>query len=148
MNVETGNKLVPAHGDLRQKVIDLLHENGLPVGDLDDDKRLFALLYNGEVVGTGGLEVFTNCALLRSVSVKNELQGKGLGSFINKELERISKEQHTNYLYLLTTTAKEFFERQGYEVISRQDAPEAIKNTSEFSFICSSSSTLMRKSLL
>lgn len=145
MVVQTTYQLVPALGDLRQKVIGLLQENGLPVSDLNEDKWLFALLQNGEVIGTGGLEVFADCALVRSVSLKRHLQTKGLGKFINQELEQIAKEQRIRCLYLLTTTAKGFFSKQGYDVIDREDAPAAIKNTSEFSFICSSSSTLMRK---
>ena len=145
MATQTTQQLVPAQGNLRQKVIGLLQENELPVSDLDEDKSLFALLQNGEVIGTGGLEVFADCAFLRSVSVKRHFQTKGLGKFINQELERIAKEQRVSCLYLLTTTAKGFFSKQGYEVIDRDDAPAAIKNTSEFSFTCSSSATLMRK---
>jgi amino-acid N-acetyltransferase len=147
MNAQATNKLVQAQGELRQQVIKLIRENDLPVSDLDNDKRLFALLQDGEVVGSGGLETFPDCALVRSVSVQKNLQGRGLGKVIINELERISTEQGINCLYLLTTTAEEFFSRQGYEVISREDAPSAIKNTSEFSIICSSSSTLMKKHL-
>jgi len=147
MNVQKEYKLMPVNENLRQQVIELLQENKLPVSDLDEGKHLFALLQNGEVVGTGGLEPFSNCALLRSVSVKKDLQNRGLGKFINKELEKVSKEQGINCLYLLTTTAKDFFCHEGYEVVDREDAPESIKNTSEFSCVCPSSAVAMRKYL-
>ena len=145
MNPETEYKFVPVDSHLRSFVIDLLRENNLPVSDLGEDKQLFALLQDGEVIGTGGLELLNNYALLRSISVRSDSRNKGLGTLITTALEAISKQKAIDWVYLLTTTAKEFFSRDGYEVINREDAPAAIKNTSEFSFICSSSSTLMRK---
>jgi amino-acid N-acetyltransferase len=147
MHHQVANKLVPAYGLLRQKAIDLLRENDLPVSDLTEEKRLFALLQGGEVVGTGGLEFSSDCAFLRSLSVKRDLQNKGLGKSICSQLEDISKQEGINCVYLLTTTAKDFFSRQGYESIERADAPESIKNTTEFSSVCPSSATVMRKCL-
>lgn len=140
-------KLVPAYGLLREKAIELLRQNDLPVSDLTEEKRLFVLLQDDEVVGTGGVEFVANCALLRSISVKRDLQNKGLGKLICSQLEAISKQEGTDCVYLLTTTAKDFFHRQGYEPIERSDTPESIKNTSEFSFVCPSSATVMKKSL-
>lgn len=147
MNPQKEYELIRVNENLRQQVIELLQENNLPVSDLDDGKHLFALLQNGEVVGTGGLELFNNCALLRSVSVKKDLQNRGLGKYINKELERMSKEKGIDCLYLLTTTAKDFFCHEGYEVVDREEAPELIKNTSEFSSVCPSTAVAMRKYL-
>jgi amino-acid N-acetyltransferase len=147
MNPQKEYELIRVNENLRQQVIELLQENNLPVSDLDEGKHLFALLQNGEVVGTGGLELFNNCALLRSVSVKKDLQNRGLGKYINKELERMSKEKGIDCLYLLTTTAKDFFCHEGYEVVDREEAPELIKNTSEFSSVCPSTAVAMRKYL-
>ncbi len=147
MNTITDYKLISADGALRKKVIDLLQESNLPVSDLSEQKELFALLQNNEVAGTGGLELFDNCALLRSVAVRKDLQGKGLGKFINRELEKISKQRGIDCIYLLTTTAKDFFSKEGYEAITRDEVPESIKSTSEFSSVCPSSATVMKKDL-
>jgi amino-acid N-acetyltransferase len=81
------------------------------------------------------------------VSVRKDLRGKGLGQFINRELEKITKQRGIDCIYLLTTTAKDFFGKEGYEVITREDVPESIKNTSEFSEVCPSSATVMKKNL-
>lgn len=141
-------KLVIAHSKpLKQEVISLLKLNELPVSDIDDSKILFALVDDGQVIGTGGLEFFSDCALLRSLSVKEDWQGKGLGKFITRELEKICREKEIAIIYLLTTTAKDFFTRQGYLAIDRNEAPLSIKNTSEFSSVCSSSATLMKKEI-
>jgi amino-acid N-acetyltransferase len=147
MNAIVEYKLVPAANDLKQEVIALLQENNLPVSDLDEGKKLFALLQNDEIMGTGGLEFFDNCALLRSVSVRKDLQGRGFGKFISQELEKISKQKGIDCLYLLTNTAKDFFSKEGYEVIGRGEVPESIKNSSEFSTVCPSSAIVMRKDL-
>jgi amino-acid N-acetyltransferase len=79
--------------------------------------------------------------------VKKGLQGNGLGKFIIAGLEKVSKQKRIDCLYLLTTTAEDFFNKEGYEVINRDDVPESIKNTSEFSSVCPSSAIVMKKVL-
>jgi amino-acid N-acetyltransferase len=140
-------KLIPVPDELKQSVISLLQENNLPVSDLDDKKELFVLIQNAEIAGTGGLEFLGDCALLRSLSVRKDLHSKGLGKFINHELEKISRQNGIDCLYLLTTTAKGFFSKEGYEIMNRDDVPDSIKNTSEFSSVCPSSATAMKKIL-
>jgi amino-acid N-acetyltransferase len=141
--------LIPADSPaLRQQVIDLLTQNNLPTSDLDADKKLYALLdEQQQLAGTGGLEFIGNTALLRSVSVKKELQGKGLGKKISNQLEKIVSSKGVNSIYLLTTTAKNFFERESYNIIDRDLVPQEIKNTSEFSSVCPSSAVVMKKTI-
>lgn len=140
-------RLVVASRGLRRLVIELLEENNLPVIDLDSDKDLFALMQEDTVIGSGGLEFLEECALLRSVSVKQDFRGKGLGKFITTQLEEISRHKGIVSVYLLTNTAKDFFAKEGYTEIRREDAPSSIQNTSEFSSVCPSSATVMRKML-
>lgn len=147
MNTITDYKLVAASGLLKQAALELLEENDLPISDIDDSKSLFAIVYNDKVVGTGGLEFFDDCALLRSISIRKDFQGQGWGKFVVDELEKICRERNIDLLFLLTTTAKDFFVKQGYEMLNRNDAPLSIKNTSEFSTVCSSSAILMRKEI-
>ena len=125
----------------------MLQENDLPISDLDETKTLFAFLSNGDVIGTGGLESFGDCALLRSISMRKDLQKKGMGKFIVGELEKVARQSGINCLYLLTTTAEGFFTNWGYEIIDREAVPIEIKNTSEFSSICPSTAKVMRKFL-
>jgi amino-acid N-acetyltransferase len=140
-------KLVVADVDLRPSVILLLEENDLPVTDLDEKKSLFALMENEKVVGTGGLEFFDHSALLRSISIKKELQGTGMGKLLLHKLENIARQKAVTFLYLLTTTVEGFFSKEGYEMIRRNDVPQEIKNTSEFSSVCPASAIVMRKTL-
>jgi amino-acid N-acetyltransferase len=141
------NILVAAQGTLRQQVIELLEQNGLPSSDIDANKILYALLQNDAIVGTGGVEYFGEHALIRSVSVTKNQRGNGLGSFITRELEENCKERGIYSVYLLTMTAKDFFSGEGYSVVDRDQVPQSIKNTSEFSSICPTSAVVMKKNL-
>lgn len=123
----------------------MLQQHNLPTADMDDDKLLFLLFEGEKAIGTAGLEILDDCALLRSVSVAKEAQGKGYGSIIIDEMEKYSKGNGIGCMYLLTTTAKDFFEKQGYCVIKRKDAPDAIKQTGEFTSLCPASAVLMKK---
>ncbi len=147
MNLLREYEIVGAETALKPGILKLLQENGLPVSDLDETKTLIACLSHGEVVGTGGLEIFKDCALLRSISVRKDLQKKGLGKFMVGGLEKMAGQKGVRCFYLLTTTAKDFFRKEGYEAIDRADVPPEIKNTTEFSFTCPSTATAMRKFL-
>lgn len=131
----------------RQEAIDLLQQQHLPVSDIDEDKVLYLLKADERTIGTVGLEIFEDCALLRSVSVLKQEQGKGYGKYINEEIEKYVKEAGISCLYLLTTTAKDFFNKQGYCVINREDAPASVQQTAEFTSLCPSSAVVMKKKI-
>lgn len=131
----------------RQAVISLLQQQNLPVADIGEDKLLYLLMDGEQVIGTAGLEIFEGCALLRSVSIIKEEQGRGLGRLINEWIENQAKEKGIRCMYLLTTTAKNFFTKQGYLSIARDEAPDVIKQTTEFSSLCPSSAVVMKKNI-
>jgi amino-acid N-acetyltransferase len=131
----------------RSQAIAILQQQNLPTSDLDEDKLLYLLMNGEETIGTAGLEIFEDCALLRSVSVIKEEQGKGYGRVINDEIENFAKESGINCLYLLTTTAKDFFDKQGYCVIKREQTPIAVQQTAEFTSLCPSTAAVMKKKL-
>ena len=147
MNSISECRLVVADAAQRASIVSLLLENGLPVSDLDESKILFACSSRGELIGTGGLEFFRDCALLRSISVRKDSQKKGLGKFIVAEMEKLAVQKGINRLYLLTTSAMDFFTKEGYEKIDRNDVPSEINKTTEFSSVCPSTATVMRKFL-
>lgn len=150
MQTETLNTLhlqVAVNAEQRQLAIALLQQHKLPVTDIDEDKILYLLKDGDKTIGTAGLEIFEDCALLRSVSVVKEQHGKGYGKFLNNAVEQYVKDAGINCLYLLTTTAKDFFDKQGYCVINREDAPVPVKQTAEFTSLCPASAVVMKKSI-
>lgn len=122
----------------------LLKSSGLPADDLDYKRDLLVGYYEGdELVGTGGLEVYSNYALLRSLSVKMGIRGKAVGSTITEFLLSEAKKRKLKGVYLLTETAPGFFLKKGFTEVSRQDVPAEVRDSQEFANLCSESATVM-----
>jgi amino-acid N-acetyltransferase len=128
----------------------LLSASSLPIGDIAAQplQYFFGCGSGPELEGVIGLELFGEVALLRSLAVLSSRRGTGVGSDLVAHAERHARDQGVQSLYLLTTTAEQFFLRRGYARIPREDAPAAIKDTKEFSGICPMSSTFMVKHLM
>jgi protein-tyrosine-phosphatase/N-acetylglutamate synthase-like GNAT family acetyltransferase len=142
------NSIKPAEGDYYQELLRLLEKHKLPITDIEG-KELFVLLdESNKVVGTGGLEYFNGHALLRSIAVDDSHKGKGLGKFITGELEKIARKKGSKDIYLLTTTADGFFQSQGYQVVERNNVPEEVRKSSEFTTVCPDTAIAMRKPLV
>ena len=62
-------------------------------------------------------------------------------------LESTATDRGIATLFLLTTTAADFFEARDYLEAERDDVPDAIRGTREFAELCPSRATCMRKSL-
>jgi amino-acid N-acetyltransferase len=108
---------------------------------------LFLGYADSKVIGIGGVEVFGKVGLLRSVVIKEQFRRKGLGKMLISEIIETTKRRGVSELYLLTTTAEDFFSRIGFKKIERNAAPAAIKNTTEFKELCSVTSVLMWRKL-
>jgi amino-acid N-acetyltransferase len=139
--------IVPASQNSFSAAIDLLKKNNLPTEDLSPGTQLFVIEEGDEVVATVAVEYDYNDALLRSLSVSEEKRTSGIGKKLVAFVEDYVKKQGVQNIYLLTTTAEDFFLKRGYKTIGRNAVPDFIKNTSEYSVVCASSSTLMKKEL-
>jgi amino-acid N-acetyltransferase len=119
----------------------------LPVADLSiDDIQHFLLAdSDDDLVGTIGLEPFDDIGLLRSLVVVPHSQGSGAGRRLVAALEAEAARRGMRELWLLTTDADAYFTNLGYEVVPRDDAPECIRQTTEFSKLCPADAIVMRK---
>jgi amino-acid N-acetyltransferase len=97
--------------------------------------------------GVVGLEIYDKVALLRSLAVAADSRGNGCGKALVAQAERHARCLGVTEIYLLTTTAAQFFERLGYKRTNRQSAPDPIRQTEEFAALCPSSSAFMVKTL-
>jgi len=95
--------------------------------------------------GIIALQAAGNHALLRSFVVAEKMRGRGLGKALVLAVENLARKRNISQLYLLTETAETFFKSLGYETISRDQAPQAITQTSEFSGLCPDDAALMVK---
>lgn len=127
--------------------IALLKKNNLPTEDLTDTSRLFALVKENEVTGVIGIEIVGKHGLLRSLCVTEESRKNGSGQELVSFIENFARQQGVMDLYLLTTTAENFFGKRQYKKIDRESTPEQIRQSKEFSSICPSSAVVMVKHL-
>lgn len=125
----------------------LLHEAELPSSDLTEAHLQNFLGWGADdaLDGVVGLELYQPVALLRSLAVASRSRGRGVGSKLLAEAERYARAREVKEIYLLTTTAERFFARSGYERVLREAAPQAIRETQEFSSLCPVSAVVMRK---
>lgn len=127
----------------------LLEAAELPTEDLTEEvMEDFLIAHDAHgVVGAAGIEHYDDVALLRSVVVREDLRGTGLGKRLVEAIEEGARQAGVRELYLLTTTAADFFAAQGYQPVKRDAAPAAIQATRQFSELCPSSSACMMKNL-
>ena len=132
-----------------QEVGALLVACDLPVADLQDDGevRFFGFRHERELLGVIGIEVCGDFGLLRSLAISAAHRSNGLGQKLVAFSEEWATRANLKALYLLTTTADSFFERFGYERLSRSEAPSTITATPQFSGLCPGSSIFMGKGL-
>jgi amino-acid N-acetyltransferase len=122
----------------------LLKSSNLPADDLDYKRDLLVGYYEGDqLVGTGGLEVYGPYALLRSLSVKMGIRGKSVGTTITEYLLEEAKKKKLKAIYLLTETAHGFFLKKGFKDVQRDQVPEEVKASSEFSTVCATTAVVM-----
>jgi amino-acid N-acetyltransferase len=97
--------------------------------------------------GLVGVELCGQDALLRSLVVAPGSRGTGLGGALAEQAERYARAAGMRSIFLLTTTAEQFFAHRGYARATRESAPAAIRTTREFADICPASSAFMVKPL-
>lgn len=133
-----------------QRELDSLKEflslNQLPVDDLKLSGSLYLTYYNtnDDLVGSGGLEYHGDKVLLRSIAVSQTIRSQSLGKQIVQDLIEQVKLQRKKEIYLLTTTALYFFLKFGFVEIKREDVPDEIKLSTEFSQLCPATAHVMK----
>lgn len=121
---------------------------GLPDADLHEPGRRFYRLDDGgddggDPRGWVGLELYGEDALLRSLVVPKERRGRGDGRLLVDAAIAEARGSGVARLWLLTTTAADFFARLGFTAVERSSAPSAIRATREFADICPASAVCM-----
>lgn len=140
--------IVPASQNSFAAAIRLLESCGLPTTDINSGTQLFVMEKDGAVVGTIAVEYDYDNALLRSLSVEEGYRNKGIGEELVSFIEEYVQQQGVQNIFILATTAVNFFLKRGYQKVERSAAPPFIQNTSEFSSVCPASATLMKKHLV
>ena len=138
---------IPALADDMEQIKALLMACNLPTQDLvlEHLPQFLLLQDEGQLIGVVGLEVKHSVGLLRSLAVQAKFRGQGFGTQLVRDAESYAARIGVQTLYLLTTTAAQFFASLGYTETNRQQVPAAIQATAEFATICPSSAVCMVK---
>jgi amino-acid N-acetyltransferase len=79
------------------------------------------------------------------VAVDAEYRGQGLAaSLVEAAVER-AKRVNLRAVYLLTTTARDYFARRGFADCPREEAPAAVRESWEFRTGCPSTAAFMKR---
>jgi N-acetylglutamate synthase-like GNAT family acetyltransferase/SAM-dependent methyltransferase len=98
---------------------------------------------DGALAGLAGIEVHGRWGLLRSVAVSPLAQKAGLGAALVRDRLAWAEARGLAGVYLLTTTAPDYFRRLGFEAIERSAAPVEIQASREFSSACPATAVVM-----
>jgi amino-acid N-acetyltransferase len=123
---------------------------GLPVEDLGPShmsRFLVARSNDRSLLGAIGLEQFGNIGLLRSLVVVDDARCQGLGRELVLRLEKFALELSISELWLLTIDADKFFKQIGFLAMDREQVPDEVAATKEFSELCPANAFLMQKIL-
>ena len=124
----------------------LLSASDLPLDGVRDNFSTFVVAEDdGEVAGAIGLEEFGSVALLRSAVVSPDHRRRGIGRLLVERLLESAERAGIEELFLLTTTAEEYFPRFGFTRTTRAAVPDALKASAEFQGACPDTAVVMTR---
>lgn len=103
--------------------------------------------HDGKIVALGGLELYGEQALLRSIVVDPEQRNKAYGKQLVNDLCQIAHQSGVQDLYLKTVSAQRFFDGLGFAELAYDQVPASLKQSSQFRGSCPASATVMRRAM-
>lgn len=141
-------ELGPARPEDLAEVLGLLGRAGLPPDGVAGHVTGFLVARAaGRLVGVVGLELYGASALLRSLAVAPEWQGRGLGTTLARRALEAARARGVERVFLLTTTAADFFRRLGFRPVGREEVDPAVRGSAEFAAACCQTAVVMRLDL-
>jgi amino-acid N-acetyltransferase len=127
----------------------LLSGSSLPASDLksNDNIQLFGTYQNNKLMACIGVEIYSDSALVRSLIVDQKFRNKGVGKKFLGFFQTYCIQNNVNVVFFLTETSEKYLEKLGFKKCNRKNAPLSIKGTTQFSALCPSSSSFMKKIL-
>ncbi len=142
MDIEKGTN------ERRGEIIRLLQSQKLPSEDLPPMLcDFYTAIEDGKAIGLIGMERYAHYGLLRSMVVHPDYRNRHIAQALVRKLEETAALSGIRLMFLLTETAEKYFEKEGYDVITRDEVPDEVKTATEFSHVCPVSAIVMRKHL-
>jgi len=96
------------------------------------NQRFIVARQDGRILGCAGLEAFGQDGQVRSLAVRGTRRNTGLGSRLHERLLFEAVLAGVRTLYVVTTTAEEFFTRHGYRTVEASQVPPRLLASEEF----------------
>ena len=142
-------KIRPATTADRAAIERLLTDAELTTHELPEwIDRFWIAEHDGAAVGVAGIELYADGCLLRSVAVRPEWRGTGLGRALVERALESAVEAGARQAYLLTLTAEAWFPRLGFTTIDRDRVPASVRESGEFREACPASAAVMTRPLV
>ncbi len=126
----------------------LLERAKLPLAGVREHWEHFLVAEtSGQLLGAVGLEIYGRSGLLRSLVVDENFRSKGVGRALVASLNPLIRATGLEGLFLLTTTAAEFFVGLGFARISREQFPASLNASEELRGACPASAVAMAAKL-
>jgi UDP-N-acetylmuramate: L-alanyl-gamma-D-glutamyl-meso-diaminopimelate ligase len=132
---ELGDAVIPARRTDMKDVRAMLAATELPLDEATDDKagNFFCLRNEHGMVGTVGLDVLGDDAILRSLAVVPSMRGHGYGWLLADVVVQWARFRGCRRIYLLTEHASDFFAgKLGFRVVERSTVSPAVAETYTF----------------
>jgi len=137
-----------ARGSDLHAVEQLLVSSKLPLDGVRDHFEDFIVAEDSDgIEGAVGFEKYDSVALLRSAVVAPDYRGSGVGRQLVEHVIERAQEAGVDELYLLTTTAENYFPRFGFMRTTRAAVPEELKSSAEFRGACPDTAVVMKRRL-
>ena len=129
-------------------IYEMLKSENLPTEDIQPGlAHFFVIELEKKILAVIGLEIYGDEALLRSMAVDREYRNQSLATLLVQELIRYAGDNGVKSVYLITNTAEGYFARKGFSAIPRSETPLSITVTPEFTGLCPSTATVMRRKI-
>ncbi|HEV8265038.1 MAG TPA: arsenic resistance N-acetyltransferase ArsN2 [Gemmatimonadales bacterium] len=130
------------------EILSLLAASKLPAAGIADHvATTLVARQGGKIVGCAAVEIYGTAGLLRSVAVATARRGTGLGQRLTAAALELAAQRGVRAVYLLTTTAGDYFPRFGFKPIDRKTMDPALERSEELRGACPASALAMRADL-
>lgn len=142
----TTTSVGPASGGDFDAIKRLLQGSLLPSRDVGEGRQRFIVASEaGRIIGCAGLQVAGEDGLVRSMAVHWTRRNAGLGSRLHQRLLLEAVLAGVKTLYVVTTTAEDFFGRHGFQKVEADAVPAELRASEEFTAFVPGGSTVMSR---
>jgi amino-acid N-acetyltransferase len=136
----------PASGGDLAAIKQLLVASLLPSRDVGGaNQRFIAASESGRLIGCAGLQVAGPDGLVRSMAVHWTRRNAGLGSRLHARLLFEAALAGVRTLYVVTSTAEDFFAGHGFRKIAAHAVPPELQRSEEFAAFVPGGSAVMAR---